>query len=223
MKGECIMSNSNDNNSQNTSANQIIPSATALKSLAKKSLGSGASDLRNKLAQYKNKNQFSSTQALLLDVSGSMGDPIMDRVAELEGNSMNSRTRKIDALRALVEEFPRTRKFWFSGDCEELFPGEAIPEPRTSTALGNALRHLKSREITHAVVITDGCPDSEADAFQAAIGMKLDLFYVGPMPPPKFMEELAKRTGGSFGTSTMGGKEERKQLGMKITALLEHK
>lgn len=225
---------SNSSNSSNSS-NPSNPSNALLKlnNLIKKSSSDSPSPgnaLQSKLSAQKKRAQsfYSAKQCLLLDVSGSMSDYICEgeRSSERNSNSPSSPPpiqRKIDALRDLAGEFPRTRKFCFSSDCKEIYPGEQISEPHGGTNLAGALRGLKAQEILHAILITDGQPDNEQAAYNAAEGMKLDLFYVGDLPAPKFMAELARRTGGEFGTSSMAKGEEQKKLTRTITALLEYK
>jgi hypothetical protein len=120
---------------------------------------------------------------LLLDVSGSM----VDLVGEGEEAS-----RKIDTLRLLADRF-NIRQFVFSSTCYE---SRAIPEPSGGTDLAYAFRVVKSQRIKKVVLITDGLPNSEESALNEALGLEVDIYYVGPEPRPDFLNRLASLTKG---------------------------
>lgn len=124
-------------------------------------------------------------KALLLDTSGSM-------TLQLANG-----TRRIDALKKVVRDLPTgPRTFCFSFSCEET---HTIPEPSGDTNMDLAFFHLKSQNVTHAVLITDGEPTcSEDAALNAAQGLKLDIIYVGDDPAPPFLRRLAEYTGGAY-------------------------
>lgn len=124
------------------------------------------------------------TSCLLLDISGSM------------------RGWKITELRKLADEFRQARRFEFSSACDEIPASAQVSEPNGGTALDVGFLYVKKRGITHVVLITDGEPDSRRKAIDAAIGLKVDCFYVGPDDNDsslKFLEELAVGTGGQYG------------------------
>lgn len=152
--------------------------------------------------------QLRTERCLLLDVSGSMAEDAGDG------------KKKIAALRQIVLDFPHERKFCFSSDCEET---DQIPSPSGGTNLALAFCILKRASIRHAVLITDGLPDSEQAALEQVKDgrLKLDIFYVGPPPAPSFLTELATLTGGQFQSSTLKTSEQPR-LTQAITALLEH-
>jgi hypothetical protein len=145
------------------------------------------------------------TSALLLDISGSMKDPLPPN------------TSKIEELRKLAEKFKDVRRFQFSWDCEELKAGESVGEARGGTSMSLAFDTVKEKGIKHVVLITDGLPDSPANALQSAKGLRIDVFYVGPDPAPQFLRDLANITGGRYGKATL---EARAALEGKVRALL---
>lgn len=145
------------------------------------------------------------TSALLLDVSGSMG----------EWCSANK--RKIDALRELADEFKDVRRLVFSWGVDELKTSDQVPEPSGETSMHLAFMECKKLGLTHLVMITDGIPDNEQSALKHARGLKIDVFYVGPDPALEFLRELARETGGSYGKASL---DLRKELEGRVRALL---
>lgn len=134
-----------------------------------------------------------SATALLLDVSGSMRWSC--------GNGL----LKIDELWNLVAKFPNVRRFTFSTTCKEIPRGTTEPAGG-GTCLHGALYEVSRAGVTHAVLVTDGLPDSEPAALEAArkTGIRLDIFYVGPDPAPGFLRDLANSTGGQYGRASFG-------------------
>jgi hypothetical protein len=94
-----------------------------------------------------------------------------------------------------------------------------LPFHAAGTNMSGAFNALRRAGITHAVLITDGMPDSPDAALLAAEGLKLDIFYVGPQPVPAFLGDLARRTGGAFGATTLRGSTDH-QLTSAVRALL---
>lgn len=132
------------------------------------------------------------TSCLLLDISGSM-----------ESYLENGKTR-ISELRVLAAEFTNVRRFEFSSSCSELNSSDPIPDANGGTNMAGAFLKVKSAGISHVVLITDGQPDSETLAFNAACGLKIDVFYVGPDPAPDFLKRLCDQTGGQYGAASLG-------------------
>lgn len=159
--------------------------------------------LRDKVRAITNTAE-ARTQCILCDVSGSMADS-----CAVDGD----RTR-LDALKDLLTDFPNSRIFCFSGTCWEGLPSQ----PCDRTDMAAAFEHLKSKSIRHAIIITDGRPDSEQKALQAAQGLKLDIFYVGPPPEPPFLRRLAQMTGGTYGATSLSN---TKQLSVQVRMLLK--
>jgi hypothetical protein len=123
--------------------------------------------------------------ALLADTSGTMiGSPIIK-------------------LRELIAGFNNFRRFVFDTTCRELDPSQEVGEAGGFTDMAAAFRLLKSEGIQHTVMITDGQPNSEKDALREAIGLKIDVLYVGPEPAPEFLEKLANMTGGNYRASSL--------------------
>lgn len=144
------------------------------------------------------------SQCLLLDTSGSMDESCGD------GRS------KLAVLKLLARDFAETRTFCFNDGCEETQPRKA----EGMTNMAGAFYTIKAAGITHAVLITDGQPDSAEAALDASSGLKIDIMYVGPMPAPPFLAHLAARTGGSYGATSLS---QQQQVTQQIKLLLEHK
>lgn len=162
---------------------------------------------------------------LLLDVSGSMGERIASGELDEYGFNMPAVNdpRRVDQMFKVVRETPECQgltMFTFSTDCrilEALPPaGEYFPT-RTSTDLAEAFRTVKSHGFYNAILVTDGCPDSESAALTAAQGMKLGIIYIGNPPTPNFLERLAAATEGTFQLADMRNTE---QLQIAIQAAL---
>jgi len=148
---------------------------------------------------------------LLVDCSGSMADWI------------RAGGTKIDALRKVVDDLRRERALpvaSFSGRGVQLI-SDSIPGPRGGTPLHSAIDFASRQGANHLVVVTDGLPDSEGAAFEAAdrFGGPIDVFYIGDGDDhgARFAAELARRTGGSCGLTDLG---KPKELAGKIVALL---
>jgi len=137
---------------------------------------------------------------LLLDVSGSMNAVVNREDESAEGMD----PRRIDVLFKAVRDTPECaglKAFAFSNSCR---PMEVIPEesetfdPQGGTNLSEAFMFVKAAGFFTAILVTDGEPDSESAALNAACGMKLGIIYVGNPPVPAFLERLAKATDGTF-------------------------
>lgn len=134
------------------------------------------------LAERRKLKQSGAIPALLLDVSGSM-------VLEIEDGS-----RRIDALRSIVKNLDAVGQvFAFSHRTEEITK-DSIPEPAGGTYLGAALKHLKDKGITNAVVITDGEASDTDFAREQAVGMNLKIMFVGTGKRPSLLDEIGSET-----------------------------
>ena len=136
---------------------------------------------------------------LLLDLSPSMS-------AVLKDGSMY-----VEKLAEIVDDLPKAPRFGFSGDCRELPLNTSIMDIwnddvlGSGTFLGKAFRVVKAADYKNIVLITDGEPNDpggERVALQAATGLHINIFYVGPEPVPQFLRDLAAQAGGSFGAYT---------------------
>jgi Mg-chelatase subunit ChlD len=151
---------------------------------------------------------------LLVDISGSMGQPI------------RTGGRKVDALRKVVTALRETHPVpvaSFGGGAEVTLV-DTIPEPAGCTPLHKAIDFGATKGATHLVVVTDGQPDSRSYAFDAAtrFGGKIDCFYIGDGDDggAEFCAELAKRTGGSANITDIGDDAGQRQLTRGIAGLL---
>jgi Mg-chelatase subunit ChlD len=153
---------------------------------------------------------------LLVDVSDSMSARI------------RTGGRRIDALRKVVEGLRQTHRVpvaAFPGRGEPVVVVETIPEPRGNTPLADAIEFGTREGATHLVVVTDGEPNSEESAFEAAaqFGHPIDVFFIGDskgygqQAGMHFAQELARRTGGVFNLTDL---EAPKELASKIVGLL---
>ena len=134
-----------------------------------------------------------------------------------------SQTRKIDALRVLVRDLSQTLicpMLQFASDCAVVVDG-SIREPMGSTNLRLAIDDAQQRGARHLIIISDGQPDSETGALQAArsFAHPIDVFYVGPAGDDgeRFLAELARASGGKSQTISLA---QTKQLTSAIRGLL---
>jgi Mg-chelatase subunit ChlD len=148
---------------------------------------------------------------LVVDCSGSMAE------------TTDKGERKIDALRAVVAEV-RERvacKVLAFGHAWQPEIVDSIPEPSGGTPLHDAITSAKSHRATHLIVVSDGIPDSQTAALEAAraFGGKIDAVYVGPKSGsgPTFMQQLAGLTGGTSDALDLAQKE---LVGSRILGLL---
>ena len=153
---------------------------------------------------------YNLDKCLLLDTSYSMEAPVEYQ----DGQPI----RAIDNLRKLAEQFKQLRKFSFSSQVQEI--GSWIPEPSGGTDLANAFRYLKQQGCKHVVLLTDGQPDDEESTLQEAIGLKVDVYYIGKGETPDFLLRLAKQCGGSVGHSELLTGNIQ-QIGQTIAGYLE--
>lgn len=144
---------------------------------------------------------------LLIDISGSMADE------DGEGNSKHS------IMQGIVSRLPEgIRKFAFNSNCREL--DSVIPEPAGGTNMAGAFSYVKSQGIKEVILITDGQPDSPRDALAEAIGLTINIVYIGPKPEPQFLKDLARQANGTFVDIDMLEAGSANQLENKIQLLL---
>jgi hypothetical protein len=133
--------------------------------------------------------------------------------------------RRIEVLFKAVRETPECaglKAFTFSTGCR---PIEVIPSEEEAmqyathggTDLANAFTTVKAAGFYSAILVTDGEPDSESAALNAATGMKLGIIYIGNPPTPTFLQQLAAETDGTFQLADM---RDAKQLGTAIAGAL---
>jgi len=152
---------------------------------------------------------------LLVDCSDSMSSRLM------------TGERSIDALRKIVRKLRESNPvpvaaFGAMGGAVILV--DEVPEPCGSTPLHLAIEYGTQQGATHLVVVTDGEPDSETAAFEAArvFGNAIDVFYIGDGGGrgETFARELARRTGGTMNLSDLNVGGEQLVLTAKIAGLL---
>jgi len=153
--------------------------------------------------QTQNKKTGADT-CLLLDVSGSMA------------GFLPSGKTKIDSLKEVIQDFSGVRQFSFSDECEEAPPTDA----RGGTNMAEAFYTVKRAGLRRCVLVTDGLPDSAQAALEAVSGLSVNIIYVGPLPAPQFLRDLALRTKSAFSVESFTATKELKST---IRLLLEKK
>jgi len=134
------------------------------------------SDMLSNVSKNKDK-------VLLCDVSGSMG------------TNVNQEQRAIDIVRYVVQQFPGCNLWTFSTGVRKV---AVIGNPEDSTNMAGAFQEMKKQRYKEIYLLTDGRPDSEHDALNAAQGLKINIIYIGPQPTPDFLFHLANVTGGKM-------------------------
>jgi len=177
--------------------------APSLKERLQKLQAGAGGPLAQRIAERLNIYRATVEQCLLLDVSGSMAEDCGD------GRS------KIFALNEIVGDFLSARKFYFATHCiESQIAGSCAGG---TTDMAGAFIYVKQHGIRQAVLITDGIPDSEDAAFRSAVGLQIDIIYVGPPPEPPFLIRLARATGGHYGAGSLA---QQKQIVDRVKSLL---
>lgn len=170
---------------------------------SQKSLTAKMSDLKNKISTMK---QFKD-HTILCDVSGSM--------ASYVGYSREAKSAK-DIVQDTIDNFKGAKIYEFSSRLYFKKNGK-LSEPKGGTNLGGAFRDIKTNGIKQLTLLTDGQPDNEQHALNEAIGLKVDIIYIGPQPTPAFLIKLAQVTGGNFADV------ELIKLGNQASEVLENK
>lgn len=150
----------------------------------------------------------SAERCLLLDVSSSMG--------QQDDSSGKSR---MDYLKEIVANFQAEQKFCFHSSCTKEEPSY----PQGSTNLALAFDCVKAAGIKHVILVTDGEPDNAELAEEAAEGLKVDCFYVGPDNNDRakdFLRKLSEGHSGQYGNVSISQVAE---LTAGIAGLLEGK
>jgi hypothetical protein len=145
-------------------------------------------------------------RCLLLDTSGSMSEECEPGVS------------KIQALRRLAGKLPAAVTYAFASDTQQI-RAAAIPDPDGSTDMALAFDRIRQDGYQSAVLITDGLPDDQTQTLRSAIGLSLEIFYVGPPPKPAFLDQLAAITGGQAHTADLSRKGSQ-QLEVQIRGML---
>jgi hypothetical protein len=172
-------------------------------------------------AVAKRKTEMGGDSTLLLDCSSSMAAHVN---VELKGK-INAERRRIDMLRRVVKSIrlakPAVRAMAFGplhftatveySSVRMLEPGEDIPEPSGGTPLAEAIEAATAAGGKRLVVISDGEPNDQNRALEAARkhGHRIDCIFIGPDnahdPGEDFLKRLADASGGSYGKDAMTG------------------
>src|SRR6267142_5892088 len=129
---------------------------------------------------------FSSDKCLVIDISGSMGDRI------------NNEQTKWSVMNNIIKDIEGYRRFAFSDDCSELDREQNLPRPYAGTAMHKAFEEIKRNNIKSIILVTDGMPDSQELALDAAKGLNIDVIYIGQLPVPEFLKKLTSLNNGVF-------------------------
>lgn len=153
---------------------------------------------------------------LLVDASDSMASRV------------RSGARRIDRLRAVVADLRETHPvpivaFGVRRAVNQVEVVDSVPEPSGSTPLDAGIAFSHQQGATHIVLVTDGEPNNEREAYEAAaqFGGPIDVFYIGDGNDrgSRFAAELARRTGGTAHLTDLA-EAGQKQLVGSIRGLL---
>jgi uncharacterized protein YegL len=137
-----------------------------------------------------------TTTVLLLDTSGSMsaGEP-----------------RRIDLLWQIVQALRTPQARWrvatFNTYCR--WSGVAtVPEPSGTTDLGGAIRMIAEAAPLRVTLVTDGEPDDQEDAYEAAVTLQcpVNILFVGDPGDAEataFCQRVCAVTKGTFATEVL--------------------
>lgn len=148
-----------------------------------------------------------SKNILLIDVSLSMNDEVGEK-------------SKFEIMQDILSnDLSGYRTFFFSTYCQEV-KFNRLPKPYGSTNMAMAFHVVKQENPESIILITDGCPDSEALALEASKGLKINIIYIGPDPVPDFLKKLAELREGNFDAINMLQRGSQLLLKSKIKGLL---
>lgn len=148
---------------------------------------------------------------LLIDCSGSMST-----------HMRNNKTR-ITGLREAVQSIQTEKRMPMIQFGQAPTPSvvEYVPDPQGGTPLHLAIDLARTNESSRAIVISDGEPDSDQLALEAAarFGGRIDVVFVGDPGTrgESFLKRLAESTGGE---SFTGDLQEPKKLAAGVMGLL---
>jgi len=128
--------------------------------------------------------------------------------------------RRIDLLKKALAEVVDIKSiptFAFDSVVVKLTSVLEIHEPRGFTDMAKAFNEVRRYGYTNLILVTDGYPDNAEQALNAAIGMCIDIVYVGPEPIPRFLQRLADQC---QGTLQIGKLADVKAITRTITGLL---
>lgn len=173
------------------------------------SLSAKISSLKAKIEERKTM----SKHVLLCDVSGSMDSAVY---------GADGTARAIDIVQSVVDNFAGANIYAFHSTCDKVPQGSTdIGQPRGGTQMHIAFKTMHMHGHKQLTILTDGQPDSPSEAIRAAKGLVLNIIYIGPPPRPQFLEDLAKRTGGTFDTvELINSRSFKAELTSKIKGLL---
>jgi hypothetical protein len=168
--------------------------ASPLASIVRKAMQSKAKGpVAEQRAKYEARMKNASDEILIVaDLSGSMYESIGGlAVAKYEHLKI--------ALADIRRSYSKVRVIIFNSACEE-WNRTDLPMPNGCTDLGGALKFASRFKPRKTIIISDGLPDNEQEAQDAAdkITGEVDTIYCGPdgHPAIQFLRSLAHSTGG---------------------------
>lgn len=165
-------------------------------------------NLTKSLKERLTKLKVSLKHTLLLDLSGSMEEYTADNKS------------KRDALEEIVKKLPESLKKYAFSDHTEKIEGFDFPRMGGSTNMTGAFQEMHRQGINEIILITDGEPDSPKTALDSARGLKIEIIYIGPLPRPQFLEDLANKSGANFTSIDMLQTGSGLELENKLKGLL---
>lgn len=154
---------------------------------------------------------------ILLDVSGSMAEPVGQR-------------RRIDVLADILGQVrpsapPDTRVIAFASVVREVAPGDPLPEPGGGTDLRAALEYVARFRPARLIVITDGEPYDMDAALGAARALNCHIiaYYAGDErnhDAIAFITALAWSSGDGVGHSAVADLHDADALTHELKLLL---
>lgn len=136
----------------------------------------------------------SSEIVVLVDTSDSMSE----RVGNL--NMRKCEHMKI-ALKEVLKYYPKIRIISFGTLVREVDHPDHLPPPSGGTPLAKALMLAQKFRPRKTIIISDGCPDNQTTAKEAADELTgvIDSVYCGQEnhPAADFLESLCKGAGGA--------------------------
>jgi uncharacterized protein with von Willebrand factor type A (vWA) domain len=151
--------------------------------------------------------------AVLCDCSGSMTDVVGSRLSKFEHLQI--------VLADLEKGYPKMRIVAFGSIAKQVQDAKHLPNPHKGMAFGGGTNLAAALDLAgkwrprKTIVVSDGLPDSEEEALEAAALMTgaIDTIYCGPddHPAVEFLSSLSRKTGGT-GVIWNGPREIRSMI-----------
>ena len=146
-------------------------------------------------------------KVLILDMSGSMHSDVEPGLS------------KIQALKDIVSSISGNPSIIVFNSSAHVADKNSIGEPTGNTYMAEAFQLAKDQGFKSALLITDGIANDPTEALIEAVGLNIQIMYVGAGNKPKFLDDLAAQSGG-FCTKENLKLDAQKELSTKIQLLL---